>query len=71
MDAYMIDKTPNEKIALNEAVAAAGHYIEAIGVYDFLKFTPDQFDYLIEAIVTAYVESLQRQVVESEGIQFP
>lgn len=67
----MIDKTPNERIALNEATAAAGHYIEAIGVYDFLKFTPDQFDELIEAIITAYVESLQAQAVASEGVQFP
>lgn len=67
----MIDKTPSERIALNEAVAAAGHYIEAIGVYDFLKFTPDQFDELIETVVTAYVESLQAQVAASEGVQFP
>jgi hypothetical protein len=71
MDAYMIDKTPNEKAALNDAVAAAGNYIEAIGVYDFLKFTPDQFDTLIETVVTAYVESLQRQVLGDELLKFP
>lgn len=71
MDAYMIDKSPNEQVALNEAVAAAGHFIEATGVYDFMRFTPDQFDHFIEAIVTAYVESLQRQAVESEGVSFP
>lgn len=67
----MIDKSPNEQIAMNEAAAAAGHFIEASGVYNFLEFTPDQFDQLIEAIVTAYVESLQNQKVETEGVRFP
>jgi|GEM_PF-3174938 len=68
---YMIDKSPNEKIALNDAAVAAGHFIEANGVYDFMKFTPDQFDEFIEAIVTAYVDSLQAQRVETDGIRFP
>ena len=69
----MIDKSPNEQTALNEAAAAAaaGHFIEASGVYNFLEFTPDQFDQFIEAIVTAYVESLQNQKVETEGVRFP
>lgn len=67
----MIDKSPNEQIAMNEAAAAAGHFIEASGVYNFLEFTPDQFDQFIEAIVTAYVESLQDQKVETEGVRFP
>jgi len=67
----MIDKSPNEKIALNDASAAAGHFIEASGVYNFLEFKPDQFDEFIEAIVTAYVESLQGQKVETDGVRFP
>ena len=67
----MIDKSPNEQIAMNEAAAAAGHFIEASGVYNFLEFTPDQFDQFIEAIVTSYVESLQNQKVETEGVRFP
>ena len=67
----MIDKSPNEQIAMNEAAAAAGHFIEASGVYNFLEFTPDQFDQFIEAIVTAYVESLQDQKVKTEGVRFP
>ena len=67
----MIDKSPNEQIAMNEAAAAAGHFIEASGIYNFLEFTPDQFDQFIEAIVTAYVESLQNQKVETEGVRFP
>ena len=71
MDDYMIDKSPNEQIAMNEAAAAAGHFIEASGVYNFLEFTPDQFDQFIEAIVTAYVESLQNQKIETEGVRFP
>ena len=67
----MIDKSPNEKIALNDASAAAGHFIEASGVYNFLEFKPDQFDEFIEAIVTAYVESLQSQKVGTDGVRFP
>lgn len=67
----MIDKSPNEKMALNDASAAAGHFIEASGVYNFLEFKPDQFDEFIEAIVTAYVESLQSQKVGTDGVRFP
>jgi hypothetical protein len=71
MDAYMIDKSPSEKLALNDAAVAAGHFIEAHGVYDFMKFTPDQFDEFIEAIVTGYVESLQKQLDQREIVRFP
>jgi uncharacterized Rmd1/YagE family protein len=67
----MIDKSPNEQVAINEAAAAAGYFIEANGVYNFLEFTPDKFDEFIEAIVTAYVESLQNQKVETDGVRFP
>ena len=67
----MIDKSPSEQLALNEAAVAAGHFIEAQGVYNFLEFTPDQFDQFIEAVVTAYVESLQAQRVDVEGVRFP
>lgn len=67
----MIDKTPNEQIALNDAAAAAGHYIEAMGCYNFLEFKPEQFDEFIERIVTAYIDSLQERKVETEGIRFP
>lgn len=71
MDDYMIDKSPNETLALNDAAVAAGHFIEAIGCYNFTEFTPDQFDEFIEAIVTAYVESLQNKKADIEGIRFP
>ena len=67
----MIDKSPNEQVALNEAAAAGGYFIEANGIYNFLEFTPDKFDEFIEAIVTAYVESLQNQKVEIDGVRFP
>ena len=71
MDAYMIDKSPNEKIAINEAAAAAGNFIETSGVYNFLEFKPDQFDEFIEAIITAYIEALQNQRVDVDAIRFP
>lgn len=71
MDNYMIDKSPNEQTALNEAAAAAGYFIEANGVYDFLQFSPTQFDEFIEAIVTAYIDSLQAQRMDAEGVKFP
>jgi len=71
VDDYMIDKSPNEQAAINDAAAAGGYFIEAIGVYNFLDFTPTQYDELIEAIITAYVDSLQAQKAESEGVRFP
>ena len=67
----MLDKSPNEKIALNDAAAAAGSFIEAHGTYNFLEVSPDQFDQFVEAIVTAYVESLQNQKVDTLGVRFP
>lgn len=67
----MIDKSPNEQTALNEAAAAGGYFIEANGVYDFLQFSPTQFDEFIEAIVTAYIDSLQAQRVDTQGVKFP
>lgn len=67
----MIDKSPSEQVAINEAAAAAGYFIEANGIYNFLEFTPDKFDEFIEAIVTAYIESLQNQKVETDGVRFP
>jgi hypothetical protein len=36
-----------------------------------MQFTPDRFDEFIEAIVTAYVDSLQRQAAEQEIVRFP
>lgn len=71
MDDFMFGKSPNEQIALNEASAAAGMFIEANGVYNFMDFTPEQFDEFVEAIVTAYVDSLQSQKVDTEGVRFP
>lgn len=71
MDAYMIDKTPSEKEAMNVAMAAAGRFIETTGKYNFLEFTPDQFDEFIECIITAYVNSLQAQLALVEPPQFP
>ena len=71
MDAYMIDKSPNEQVAINDAAAVAGQFIEATGCYNFLDFKPDQFDEFIEAIITAYVESLQNQRVDVDAIRFP
>lgn len=71
MDEYMIDKSPKEQIALNDAAAAAGYFIEACGVSNFMEFKPDQFDQFIEAIVTAYVDSLQNQKADTLGVRFP
>lgn len=71
MDAYMIDKSPSEQEAMNVAMAAAGQFIEATGKYNFLEFTPDQFDKFIECIITAYVDSLQAQRALVELPQFP
>jgi|Wag4MinimDraft_6_1082665.scaffolds.fasta_scaffold36140_2 hypothetical protein len=66
----MVDPTPNEKAALGEAAGAAGRHIEAVGKMDFLEWTPEEFEGLIEATVTAFVEKLKGLVAKDREIPF-
>jgi hypothetical protein len=67
---YMVDPTPNEKAALDEAAGAAGRHIEVVGKTDFMDWTEEEFDGLIEAAVTAFVEKLKALVAKDREIPF-
>lgn len=56
----MIDPTPHERAAMNEAAGLVGEYLEHIGTTDIVTMTPEQYDMMIEAAITGYVEALQR-----------
>jgi len=66
----MVDPTPNEKAALGEAAGAAGRHIEVVGKTDFMNWTEEEFDGLIEAAVTAFVEKLKALVAKDKEIPF-
>jgi hypothetical protein len=66
----MVDPTPNEKAALGEAAGAAGRQIELVGKMDFMDWTPEEFEALVEATVTAFVESLKVMVKRDQEIPF-
>lgn len=64
----MIDPTPNEQRALGEAAGAAGRHIETVGKTDFMDWSPEEFEGLVEATVTAFVESLKVMVAKDREI---
>lgn len=66
----MIDPTPNEKAAMGEAAGAAGRHIEIVGKMDFLEWTPEEFDGLIDATVTAFVEAMKAMVAKDREIPY-
>lgn len=66
----MIDPTPNERAALGEATGAAGRHIEVVGKTDFMDWTPEEFEGLIEAAVTAFVEKLKGLVAKDREIPY-
>ena len=66
----MIDPTPHEQRALGEAAGAAGRHIETVGKTDFMDWTPEEFEGMIEAAVTAFVEKLKGLVAKDREIPY-
>lgn len=63
----MIDKTARETQALKEARPNFAEALTALGLMaPFLDRTAAEIDQLIEAAVTGYVESMQRQGAQRE-----
>lgn len=56
----MIDPNPHELNALAAASAEGGAYVESLGKTDLARFTAQEWDTLVEVIVTAYLDSLHR-----------
>lgn len=54
----MIDKTKNEQLAMENAAANAGEFIEDIishgGTSDFATWTPEQFMDFVECVVDGF-----------------
>lgn len=58
----MIDKTANEAQAIRDARAPFAEALFALGLMEpFFHRSAEEIDRLIEAAVSGYVESLQRQ----------
>lgn len=66
----MIDPTPNERAALGEAAGAAGRQIELVGKTDFMDWTPEEFEAMVEATVTAFVDALKAMVAKDREIPY-
>jgi len=55
----MIDPTPNEQAAMAAGGEAAGAYLESLGQSDLARLSVEEWQTLIEVIVTGYCEALQ------------
>lgn len=55
----MIDPNPHELNALAAASAEGGAYVESLGKTDLARFTAQEWDTLVEVIVTAFQDHLR------------
>ena len=73
----MIDPTPNEQAAMAAGGEAAGAYLESLGQSDLARLSVEEWQTLIEVIVTGYCEALQalaakdRQKLDSLADEVP
>lgn len=57
----MRDPTENEKAAMVQAGINGGEYLDEIKKTDLAKMSDKEWDTFVEAIVTGYVEEMQRR----------
>lgn len=55
----MIDPTPNERAAMEHGGAMAGEYLDSLGKSDLAQFSVEEWQTLIEVIVTGYCDHLR------------
>jgi len=64
----MIDPTPNEQNAFEAASQTAGEYLESLGKTDLAQLEREEWESLIESIVTGYTDRL-RDLAEQDRKQ--
>jgi hypothetical protein len=62
----MIDPTPNEEDALEAASQTAGEFLESIGKTDLAQLEREEWESLIESVVTGYADRL-RELADQDG----
>ena len=67
----MIDPTRHERAAMDHAVEMAGEYIESLGRTDLMAWSPEEFDTLIEVIVTAFTDRLRDLGDDPAEVPYP
>ena len=56
----MIDPTKSEREAMVHAGINGGEYLDSIKKTDLAKMSDDEWNTFVEAIVTGYIEEMQR-----------
>lgn len=60
-DKDMKDPTENEKAAMVQAGINGGEYLDEIKKTDLAKMSDEEWNTFVEAIVTGYIEEMQRR----------
>ncbi len=55
----MIDPTPNERAAIDHGGAMGGEYLDSLGKTDLAQLSVDEWQILIEVIVSGYCDHLR------------
>ena len=55
----MIDPTPNERAAILHGGDMAGEYLDSLGKSDLALFSSEEWQILLEVIVTGYCDRLR------------
>lgn len=63
----MIDPTPNERVATAHGGAMGGEYLDRLGRTDLAQLSLDEWQTLIEVIVTGYCDHLRELAGQDRG----
>lgn len=63
----VVDPTQSEKQALLAAGKLGGEYLEYLKKTDLADLTAEEYDTLIEAVVTGYLEFMQTEAAKQMG----
>jgi hypothetical protein len=63
----MIDPTPYEQTAMENAGEQAGQYLEALGKTDLATLTAEEWATFINVVCTGYIDSIQEQMGRLEA----